>query len=151
VENKLFATLDSFTRRVYMPEFGTILMTDTVGFIQSLPLDLVASFRSTLEEICDNDILLHVVDAANPWREQHQACVRDYILELGVADKPVLTFYNKCDIAEPAMPVPAGDGICSGSVHTGEGILELKQALAAMAIRLFPSCRTIDMMYFRKA
>ncbi len=97
VEDRLFATLDPLTREVDLGENNHVLMTDTVGFIRKLPHDLVASFRATLEEVRDADLLLHVIDASHPqWEEQRQ--VVDGVLgELGVGDTPVVHVFNKVD------------------------------------------------------
>lgn len=96
-ENKLFATLDPTTRRLYLPEGETVLLSDTVGFIQHLPHQLVAAFRATLEEVTEADILLHVVDASHPdvW-DQIQA-VRTVLGELHAEDKPTIAVLNKID------------------------------------------------------
>ncbi|MFQ6058899.1 MAG: GTPase HflX [Anaerolineae bacterium] len=98
VEDKLFATLDPTTRRVTLPEGKEVLFTDTVGFIQKLPTQLVAAFRATLEEIEEADVLLHIIDITHPnAREQCQA-VEDTLAELGVAGKPRVTALNKIDL-----------------------------------------------------
>jgi GTP-binding protein HflX len=97
VEDKLFATLDPTTRRVTLPQGKEILFTDTVGFIQKLPVLLVAAFRATLEETEEADVILHVIDITHSnAREQCQA-VEGTLAELGVADKPRVTALNKID------------------------------------------------------
>lgn len=97
VENQLFATLDPTTRQVTLPGSQHILMTDTVGFIQKLPTQLVAAFRATLEEISEADILLHVIDTTHPNAPQHEHTVDETLEELGVVDKPTLIVLNKVD------------------------------------------------------
>ena len=97
VENRLFATLDPTTRIVQLGASGQILMTDTVGFIRKLPHHLVASFKSTLEEITEADILLHVVDVAGKTYDEQIKVVNDTLEELGAADKPTLMVFNKID------------------------------------------------------
>ena len=97
VENRLFATLDPTTRIVQLGASGQILMTDTVGFIRKLPHHLVASFKSTLEEITEADILLHVVDVAGKTYYEQIKVVNDTLEELGAADKPTLMVFNKID------------------------------------------------------
>jgi GTP-binding protein HflX len=97
VENRLFATLDPTTRIVQLGPSIQILMTDTVGFIRKLPHDLVASFKSTLEEITEADILLHVVDVASKTFEEQISVVNDTLAELGAAEKPTLMVFNKID------------------------------------------------------
>jgi len=97
VEDRLFATLDSATRAVDLGSGYTALVTDTVGFIRKLPHHLVASFRSTLEEAREADILLHVIDGSHPdWEEQRQV-VREVLDDLGLRDAPRLMVFNKID------------------------------------------------------
>ncbi|MBK8193131.1 MAG: GTPase HflX [Lewinellaceae bacterium] len=96
-ENKLFATLDTTVRKVV---FGTMpfLLSDTVGFIRKLPHHLVESFKSTLDEVRESDILLHVVDVAHPQFEDHVRTVQQTLQELGAAEKPTLMVFNKMDL-----------------------------------------------------
>jgi GTP-binding protein HflX len=96
-ENKLFATLDTTVRKVV---FGTMpfLLSDTVGFIRKLPHHLIESFKSTLDEVRESDILLHVVDVAHPQFEDQVRTVQQTLLELGAAEKPTLMVYNKMDM-----------------------------------------------------
>lgn len=96
-ENKLFATLDTTVRKVV---FGSMpfLLSDTVGFIRKLPHHLVESFKSTLDEVRESDILLHVVDVAHPQFEDHIRTVQNTLEEIGAADKPTLMVYNKIDL-----------------------------------------------------
>jgi len=96
-ENKLFATLDTTVRKVV---FGQIpfLLSDTVGFIRKLPHHLVESFKSTLDEVRESDILLHVVDVAHPQFEDHIKTVQKTLLEIGAGEKPTLMVYNKMDL-----------------------------------------------------
>ncbi len=98
-ENKLFATLDTTTRKVV---FGNtpFLLSDTVGFIRKLPHHLVESFKSTLDEVREADILLHVVDISHPQHEEQIAVVNKTLQELDAADKPMLTIFNKMDLYE---------------------------------------------------
>jgi GTP-binding protein HflX len=98
-ENKLFATLDS-TVRAYELNGRTLLLTDTVGFIRKLPTKLVASFKSTLLEVTDADIIVHVVDCTHPIYKQQMAVVRDTLKELDAGDKPTITVFNKVDLIE---------------------------------------------------
>lgn len=97
VEDRLFATLDPATRTVDLGNGTHVLVTDTVGFIRKLPHDLVASFRATLEETREADVLLHVIDASHPSWEEHKAVVEGVLEELGVADRPVILVFNKVD------------------------------------------------------
>ncbi len=98
VENRLFATLDPLTREIDLGDVGTVLVTDTVGFIRKLPHHLVASFRATLEEVKEADLLLHVVDASHPAWEEHRQVVEQVLQELGATDAPRLLVVNKTDL-----------------------------------------------------
>ncbi len=99
VENKLFATLDPTTRQVHLPNGLEVLFTDTVGFIQKLPTDLVAAFRATLEEVAEADLLLHVVDVTHPQATKQMAVVQETLDQIGAGDKPILVAWNKIDSA----------------------------------------------------
>ena len=96
-EDKLFATLDPVTRRLGLPSGEVVLLTDTVGFIQKLPTQLVAAFRATLEELSEADLLLHVVDISHPNAFEQTQTVESTLRELGVDGKPVLLALNKVD------------------------------------------------------
>jgi GTPase len=97
VEDRLFATLDPATRQVELPMGTTVLITDTVGFIRKLPHHLVASFRATLEEAAEADLLLHVIDGSHPGWEEQKAVVEEVLAELNLADVPVALVFNKTD------------------------------------------------------
>jgi GTP-binding protein HflX len=102
-EDKLFATLDTRTRRWRLPGWGPVLLSDTVGFIRDLPHRLIASFRATLEETRQADLLLHVADASSPLVDHQIAAVRGVLADLGVDDKDTLLVLNKIDtIEDPA-------------------------------------------------
>jgi GTP-binding protein HflX len=113
--NVLFATLDPTTRRIQMPEGQEVLLTDTVGFIQRLPTQLVAAFRATLEEIQDADIILHVLDITHPNAEEQAQTVDKALEELGVADRPRIVALNKIDRLFPSGRVEADDNGTHGS------------------------------------
>jgi GTP-binding protein HflX len=98
VEDRLFATLDPLTREVDLGENAQVLLTDTVGFIRKLPHHLVASFRATLEETRDADLLLHVVDASHPLWEEQRLVVDEVLMDLGLHEQPVLLVFNKTDL-----------------------------------------------------
>jgi GTPase len=98
-ENKLFATLDTTTRKVVF-ENTPFLLSDTVGFIRKLPHHLVESFKSTLDEVREADVLLHVVDVGHPQYEDQYSVVNKTLQELGAHDKPVITIFNKLDLYE---------------------------------------------------
>jgi GTP-binding protein HflX len=95
-ENKLFATLDTTVRKVVIGNLP-FLLTDTVGFIRKLPHQLVESFKSTLDEVRESDLLVHVVDISNPKFEEQLEIVQKTIIEIGVTDKPILIIFNKID------------------------------------------------------
>ncbi|MEX0800080.1 MAG: GTPase HflX [Dehalococcoidia bacterium] len=98
VQDRLFATLDPVTRRVRLPSGGVALLTDTVGFIQKLPTQLVAAFRATLEELEEATLLLHVVDITHPDALQQAETVEETLEGLGLAERPMVTVLNKADI-----------------------------------------------------
>ena len=98
VEDRLFATLDPLTRDVDLGEGYHCLLTDTVGFIRKLPHHLVASFRATLDEVREADLLLHVVDASHPSWEEHRLVVDEVLTELGAIDTPLVHVFNKMDL-----------------------------------------------------
>ena len=101
VEDKLFATLDPTTRRLRFPRERELILADTVGFIRDLPKDLAQAFHATLEELDDADLLLHVVDAADPARDDHITAVERILGDLGLAETPRLLVYNKIDRLAP--------------------------------------------------
>ena len=130
-EDKLFATLDPTTRVLDLPGKQQILLTDTVGFIRKLPHHLIEAFKSTLEEAKFADIILHVVDASNPQREEHMHVVYDTLRQLEVTDKKIITLFNKqdrCDEKEQLRDFQA-DYVLSVSARSGEGLAELKELL----------------------
>ncbi|MFH1023586.1 MAG: GTPase HflX [Planctomycetota bacterium] len=133
VEDKLFSTLDTLTRP-WRPASGVeVLLSDTVGFIRNLPHHLVASFRATLEEARTADLLLHVVDAASPWREKTIATVDAVLAEIGCAGTSRLRVYNKADrIPDPVERRGLALGDRAGvvcSALTGEGVEVLADAV----------------------
>lgn len=133
VEDRLFATLDSYTRRVYLNEENIVLLTDTVGFIRNLPAHLIDSFRSTLEEIKYADFLLHVVDLTSPDIDTAIQTVENEIARQDSIDKPILLFFNKSDACTDESAANRVKSryarAIAGSAHTGDGIIELKEAM----------------------
>ncbi|MBI4948823.1 MAG: GTPase HflX [Deltaproteobacteria bacterium] len=101
VEDKLFATLDTATRRLRFPRERDAVITDTVGFIKDLPEDLLKAFKATLEEMEDADLLIHLVDASNPSFEKRMETVRKLLDEIGLSDIPTLLVFNKADLMDP--------------------------------------------------
>ena len=144
-EDKLFATLDPVTRRLHLPSGCAALLTDTVGFIQKLPTQLVAAFRATLEELEEADLLLHVVDVSHPSASVHAETVDDTLRELGVIGQPTIIALNKIDLLtradgsvvesedearallREAGPVP--DDVRHVSAHARWGLAELLAAV----------------------
>ena len=123
-ENKLFATLDTTTRKVELPGGSEIFLTDTVGFIQKLPHHLVQAFRATLEELQYADILLHVVDASNLNRAEHMKVVYETLKSLKCENTPVITVFNKMD-NDVELPLPMDTmarDIVQVSAFKGEGM-----------------------------
>jgi GTP-binding protein HflX len=131
VEDRLFSTLDTTTRRLHLPGGETVLCSDTVGFVRRLPHQLVEAFRSTLEEVSEADLLLHVVDATAADAVGQIAAVRAVLDEIGAGDVPELLAVNKCDTADPeavADALAASNGI-PVSARTGEGVEKLVEAI----------------------
>ena len=125
--NRLFETLDPTTRRCRLDERHTVLLSDTVGFIQKLPTQLVAAFRATLEELQEADLLLHVVDATHPDAAQQVAAVHQTLADLGVDTRPTIAVLNKIDLLEEGE-IPQVDGI-PVSAETGQHLEGLRAAI----------------------
>ena len=129
-EDKLFATLDPTTRTAVLPDGQTVLFTDTVGFINKLPHNLIDAFRSTLEEAKYADIIVQVVDASDENSELHMQVVRDTLKELDVTGKPVITVWNKCDLTDGNFRDFEADASVRISARTGMGLDDFYDALA---------------------
>jgi GTP-binding protein HflX len=97
----MFATLDPTSRRLRLPHEQEVILNDTVGFIRDLPPDLIAAFRATLEEISDSNVLIHLIDAANPRREQQLESVEKILTDLELNSIPRLVVFNKSDLVDP--------------------------------------------------
>ena len=136
VENRLFATLDPTTRLVALDSSTSAMFTDTVGFIRKLPHHLVASFKSTLEEVVEADILLHVIDLSHPQMEEQIEVVKSTIADLGAANKTVIYVFNKVDAIEDRSVIKNLQSKYEPSVfisaHRGINILGLKDLLISM-------------------
>lgn len=130
-EDQLFATLDPTTRMLELPGKQQILLTDTVGFIRKLPHHLIEAFKSTLEEAKYADIILHVVDASNPQREEHMHVVYDTLRQLGVSNKKIITLFNKQDLCldKEQLRDFQADHVWNISAKHGIGLDELKGLL----------------------
>ena len=135
--DQLFATLDTTTRKVWLPDAGQVVLSDTVGFITHLPHMLVAAFHATLEETAKADLLLHVVDAASANRDRQMEEVDKVLEEIGAQDVPRIAVLNKIDLtgAAPAVAMDECGNISrvSLSARTGAGVDLLKQALVRFA------------------
>ncbi len=141
-EDRLFATLDTTTRRIFVEGAGAMVISDTVGFIRELPHTLVEAFRATLEETIQADLLLHVVDAASPTRDDQISEVNKVLAEIGAAEIPQIVVWNKIDLA--AFP-PGVERDEYGkiqrlrmSARDGTGLDLLRQALAEVALHSRP-------------
>lgn len=134
---KLFSTLDTTTRVLQLSGKQEILLTDTVGFIRKLPHHLIEAFRSTLEEVCYADIIIHVVDASNPQMEAQMRVVYETLRQLKAEDKPVITVFNKQDKMDTRRPFtdPNADYVILTSARTGQGMEELKLRLEQLLRR----------------
>jgi GTP-binding protein HflX len=126
VEDRLFATLDATTRRLALPGGETVLLTDTVGFIQKLPTSLVEAFKSTLEEVAEADLLIHLVDASAADPEAQMAAVRGVLQEIGAGEVPELVVFNKVDQAgEIGHLLRRHEASIAVSASSGRGIDDL--------------------------
>ncbi len=134
VADQLFATLDPTVRRVKLSGVGEVVLADTVGFVRALPHELVAAFRSTLQEARDADLLLHVVDASDPRRAERIEQVREVLRGIGAGEIRELVVFNKIDVgSETPRIVRGADGVASqvwASAATGLGLAGLRDALA---------------------
>ncbi|MGB3905118.1 MAG: GTPase HflX [Anaerolineae bacterium] len=139
VEDKLFATLDPTTRRVTLPDGRPVLFTDTVGFIHKLPTQLVASFRATLEEINEADLLLHILDITHPNVEEQSATVERALRELGAQNKPVVTALNKIDLLEDGSFEEGEEDVGEEPPQEGDVIERVLETMVA-----YPNCVAIS-------
>lgn len=134
VEDRLFATLDSTIRKLELPHGHTALVSDTVGFVRDLPHELVEAFRSTLEEVTEADLLLHLVDASDPDPDQQISTVRLVLDEIGGSHVPELMVFNKIDLLDPTaldrLRALHGDAVFI-SAATREGIPELLEEIVS--------------------
>jgi GTP-binding protein HflX len=144
-EDKLFATLDPTTRQLILPAHQKVLLSDTVGFIRRLPTRLVQAFKATLEEVVLADFLIHVLDVSSPEVERHAVTTLEVLREIGAADKPILTVFNKIDVIQPEPESDGADPIAASldftlmrsrypgavfvSCRTGQGLGSLVEAI----------------------
>jgi GTP-binding protein HflX len=148
VADKLFATLDPTVRRVKLAGVGEVVLADTVGFVRALPHELIAAFRSTLQEARDAELLLHVVDASDPFRDERIEQVREVLQGIGAGGVPELRVFNKIDLVEENPRVLMGaNGVPAQvwtSAVTGAGLEELRVAIA-QAVRPNQVRRTLHL------
>lgn len=144
-EDQLFATLDTTMRRLELAEFGTSILSDTVGFIRDLPHSVVEAFHSTLEEVSNANVLLHVVDAASQSREQCISDVNEVLNEIEAAHIPTIMVYNKVDLIDGEAKVKRDtNGLVDKvwlSAHSGEGLDLLLTAIEEQLSLLHQRCR----------
>ncbi len=141
VQDQLFSTLDPTVRRLHLPGGETVLLSDTVGFVRRLPHQLVEAFRSTLEEVRDADLLLHVVDASAPDVDERIAAVDDVLREIDAGDVPRLLAWTKRDLADPddvKALLTTHERSVALSATTGEGVSELLEAIGERLRALAP-------------
>lgn len=131
IENQLFATLDPTTRALQLPSGKEVIITDTVGFIQNLPHDLVAAFRATLEEANEADLILHVVDASSPNRQEQMEVVQRILDQLGAGGTPQIVLFNKKDLCskECLEMLPSGRGYLKISAYEDADLLRVREAI----------------------
>lgn len=132
IENQLFATLDPTSRVLELAGGKEVVLTDTVGFIQNLPHDLVASFRATLEEVNEANLVLHVVDASSPMREEQMEVVQTILQDLGAASTPQIVLFNKIDLCQPEQleMLPTGTGYLKISAFNPEDLTRITEMIA---------------------
>jgi GTP-binding protein HflX len=134
VADQLFATLDPTVRRIKLAGVGEVVLADTVGFVRALPHELIAAFRSTLQEARDADLLLHVVDASDPLRDERIEQVREVLKGIGAGEIRELLVFNKIDLSgDSARSIAGADGVATqvwASAATGAGLDVLRDALA---------------------
>ncbi|MEK4351262.1 GTPase HflX [Paenibacillus sp. FSL R5-0475] len=132
IENQLFATLDPTSRVLELAGGKEVVLTDTVGFIQNLPHDLVASFRATLEEVNEANLVLHVVDASSPMREEQMEIVQSILQDLGASGTPQIVLFNKIDLCQPEQleMLPTGTGYLKISALNPEDLTRITEMIA---------------------
>lgn len=138
-KDMLFATLETYVRNIKLPNNKSFLLSDTVGFVSDLPHDLVKAFRSTLEEICEADLLLHVVDISNPSYESHIDVTNQTLKEIGAENIPVIYVYNKIDLLDI---VDREDGVCI-SAKKDIGIDKLIERISKKIFVNYINCKML--------
>jgi GTP-binding protein HflX len=148
VADQLFATLDPTVRRIKLAAVGEVVLADTVGFVRALPHELIAAFRSTLQEARDADLLLHVVDASDPLRDERMEQVREVLRGIGAGEIPELVVFNKIDLSgDKPRTILRPDGAATQawvSAVSGDGLPSLRESLA-QAVRPNQVRRTLHL------
>ena len=137
-KNMLFATLETSTRQIQLSDNKEFLLTDTVGFVSKLPHQLIKAFRSTLEEVTEADLLLHVVDISHPEFETQMQITNKVLDELGVKDTPMIYVYNKSDLADDSVVLPLEHSIkisAKHSINVDELLEEIKKQIFTQYIK----------------
>lgn len=137
VSPQLFATLDPVLRRVSFSDGLYFFLSDTVGFIKKLPVELITAFKATLEEVNEADCICHIIDSTSPQSDEHIEAVEDILSDIGISDIPILRVYNKIDLLPAKKELLAKNKLLQTkqvftSAKTGEGIEDLKETLRAM-------------------
>ncbi|MBN2821844.1 MAG: GTPase HflX [Coriobacteriia bacterium] len=146
VQDKLFATLDATTRQLELPEGRIITLTDTVGFINKLPHSLVEAFKSTLDEVREADLLLHVIDTSHPMAKAQMAAVSEVLGELGAAKTPQMLVYNKIDLVEEGERAQL-ERLAPGAVFvSGARRLGLEDLLDRISVEAAQGDQTLDVL-----
>ncbi|MEK3832897.1 MULTISPECIES: GTPase HflX [unclassified Paenibacillus] len=141
-KDMLFATLETSVRSIALPDHKTFLLTDTVGFVSQLPHHLVKAFRSTLEEVTEADLLIHVVDIADPQHEQHMAVTNETLKALGADGIPTLYAYNKADLREDPYPQVEENSVTL-SAKKNRGIAELVTLIRSRIFTDYVQCEIL--------
>ncbi|MBP2113902.1 GTPase HflX [Paenibacillus silagei] len=141
-KDMLFATLETSVRSIVLPDHKTFLLTDTVGFVSQLPHHLVKAFRSTLEEVTEADLLIHVVDIADPQHEQHMAVTNETLKALGADGIPTLYAYNKADLGEDPYPQVEENSVTL-SAKKNRGIAELVTLIRSRIFTDYVQCEIL--------
>ncbi len=142
IENKLFATLDPTTRKLHLSGGTDVLLTDTVGFVQNLPHNLIDAFRSTLEETRYSDFLIHLIDASHPEPERCYQTTINVLESIGCTDKPSIIVINKVDLCDNLLHLASirqkNQRVIPISVKSGEGIEDLRKAIEEIVFDVYP-------------
>jgi GTP-binding protein HflX len=141
-KDMLFATLDTSVRKVSLPDNKEFLLSDTVGFVSKLPHDLVKAFRSTLEEVRDADLLLHVADASNPNCAQQIRVTEETLKQIGAGEVPTIYVHNKAELTEMKIPYVRGNDIYISALKR-VGLKELVQLISEKIFTQYVDCRML--------